>query len=285
MRQRLHDLFAMVLVAVPALGWVPLNAQDSVPLSALSHVHGVAIDPDDADRFYLATHHGLYSASRDGIAQRISANVDDFMGFTPHPREPGTYFASGHPANGGNLGFITSRDGGRTWRMLSPGADGPVDFHQIAVSRADPRVIYGVYRTLQVSRDGGATWRTIGPPPAGLIDLAASGRDPATLFAATERGLLVSRDNGRSWAIVSIDRRPVSMVETSDEGDVFAYVIGYGLIRSASDGATWGFVGLPERDHHIVHFAARGARYYAVTHSNRIFTSADSGQSWRRIGR
>jgi hypothetical protein len=50
----------------------------------------------------------------------------------------------------------------------------------------------------------------------------------------------------------------------------------------APHGVSWG---LPERDHHIVHFAARGARYYAVTHTNRIVTSADNRQTWQRIGR
>ena len=37
----------------------------------------------------------------------------DYMGFIPHPTDPSLLFASGHPAGGGNLGFIVSNDGGK----------------------------------------------------------------------------------------------------------------------------------------------------------------------------
>ncbi len=79
------------------------------------------------------------------------------MGFTPHPADESVLYASGHPAGGGNLGFIVSRDGGRGWSSLSPGVGGPVDFHQMDVSKADPSVIYGAHGGLQASRDGGRT--------------------------------------------------------------------------------------------------------------------------------
>ena len=91
------------------------------------------------------------------MATRISDNQNDYMGFTPHPSDSNVFYASGHPASGGNTGFAVSEDGGRTWRQLSKGVRGPVDFHRMDVSRADPGVIYGVYRGLQVSRDGGHT--------------------------------------------------------------------------------------------------------------------------------
>src|SRR3546814_5804623 len=65
------------------------------------------------------------------------------MGFTPHPADPEVLYASGHPAGGGNLGFIVSRDGGQSWAKLSDGAGGPDDFHQMDISKADPQVIYG----------------------------------------------------------------------------------------------------------------------------------------------
>src|SRR3546814_16606559 len=86
------------------------------------------------------THHGFFAVGPDGVAQQISETEDDFMGFTPHPSDPDVLYASGHPAGGGNLGFIVSRNGGQTWTKPSEGAGSPVDFPQMDASQADPRV-------------------------------------------------------------------------------------------------------------------------------------------------
>jgi photosystem II stability/assembly factor-like uncharacterized protein len=139
---------ALVLVSAS-----PAMAAEGVPLSQLrqqTHFHGLAVDPTDRSRLYLATHHGFFLLGADGMATRVS-QVQDFMGFTPHPGDSRILYASGHPAAGGNLGFIASTDGGATWTQLSPGANGPVDFHQMDVSPADPNVIYGAYGNIQVS--------------------------------------------------------------------------------------------------------------------------------------
>jgi hypothetical protein len=167
-----------------------------------THIHGLAVDGKDPFKLLIATHHGLFRAGPDGKAERIS-EVQDFMGFNPHPKEPNTLYASGHPARGGNLGFIASADQGRTWRQISPGVNGPVDFHQMTVSPADPKTIYGSYGGLQVSQDGGQTWKLVGPAPEKLIDLASSAKDANTLYAATEGGCssarMPGRPGGRCW--------------------------------------------------------------------------------------
>src|SRR3546814_12827295 len=103
------------------------------------------------------------------------------MGFTPHPSDPDVLYASGHPAGGGNLGFIVSRNGGQTWTKLSDGAGGPVDLHQMDVSKADPRVIYGVDGGLQDSTDGGRSWSRLRPAPHGLLGLAPPRLTPERL--------------------------------------------------------------------------------------------------------
>ena len=54
-------------------------------LAKETHFHGIAADPSDPTRIYLATHHGLYALAADGSADRISAGGDDFMEFTPPP--------------------------------------------------------------------------------------------------------------------------------------------------------------------------------------------------------
>ena len=165
-------IVAMAAVGLPASRALSAGETTVSSLAGKTHFHGIAVDPGDPSRLYLATHHGLFEITLDGKVRRISKTRDDFMGFTPHPTDASVLYASGHPKSGGNLGFITSKNGGKSWRQISKGIRGPVDFHQMDVSRIDPSVIYGVYGGLQVSKDGGRSWRMAGPLPKGLIDRA-----------------------------------------------------------------------------------------------------------------
>jgi photosystem II stability/assembly factor-like uncharacterized protein len=269
----------LALAAAPALA-----AETAFPIQELkhhTHIHGLAVDRTNTDRLLIATHHGIFRAGPDGMAERISP-VKDFMGFTPHPDEPETYFGSGHPAEGGNLGFIVSTDGGASWQQRSPGVHGPVDFHQMAVSPVDPDVIHGAYGALQRSEDGGHEWEVVGPLPADLISLAASARAVDTLYAGTRTGLLVSHDGGQSWQAL-IDGPPVSMVIASGEGRLLAFIPGHGLIRADEAGYDIATLARDWGDHVLLHMAIdpnEPERMFAASHHGDIFTSADGGETW-----
>lgn len=282
------------LAALLAAGLVlaaPVRAAERIALAHLAgatHFHGLAVDPADGARLLLATHHGLFAVTPDGMATRLSETGDDFMGFTPDPADAGRLYASGHPAEGGNLGVIVSTDGGRSWRPLAAGVHGPVDFHQMAAS-GSPHRLYGAYAgTLQASRDGGLAWQLVGPAPEGLIALAASAAIPERLYAATRVGLLVSDDGGRSFREAMPGTDIVSTVRATPEGRVYAFVVGRGLL--AAEEATlepWKRLddGLGERILlHLAQDPARPERLVAVTQENEILESADGGRTWRRFG-
>lgn len=266
----------------------PVLAAEAIPLADLekqTHYHGLAVDPADPSRLYLATHHGFYLVGADGMATRLS-DVQDFMGFTPHPADPLVLYASGHPSGGGNLGFLMSVDGGASWRQISPGLHGPVDFHQMDVSPADPQVIYGIYGGVQISRDGGKSWSMAGPVPEGMIALAASARSADHLYAATRIGLLHSRDAGATWAIVAFDREPVSMVATGPNDTLYAYVVGRGLVAAKEEKPDeWSVVSADRRIQ--LHLAIDGRdpdRMFAIAHEAGIIQSRDGGKSWEPFG-
>lgn len=282
---------------VATAGWAGGTlAATEVPLSKLArltHFHGLAVDIANPSRLLLATHHGLFAVDATGMAQKISANTDDFMGFTPHPTAPGVLYASGHPATGGNLGFVVSRDGGVTWSKLSDGIGGSADFHQMDVSKADPQVVYGVYGVLQRSADGGKTWIAVGRAPEGLIAVAASRRDRDTLYAATQDGLLQSADGGRTWRPAHESQRPVATVHVTRGGTLYAYMLGIGLLKADETTLAWQTVNRGFGTDYVVHLAADPhdeRKLYAVTldprtHAQAIHASGDGGRNWARFGR
>lgn len=262
-------------------------------LAGETHFHGIAVDPRDPDRLYLATHHGLFVVGADGKARQVSELTDDFMGFTPHPTDPEVLYASGHPAGGGNLGFTVSRDGGRSWSKLGDGAGGPVDFHQMDVSKADPAVVYGVFGDLQRSVDGGRSWTRVGPAPEGLIALAASGTEVDRLYAATRGGLMLSTDGGRQWRPAHLLRTPATAVHVTADGTVYAFIVGTGLVRVSEPGFRWATVGNAFGDAYVLHLTAvadgETHRLYAVTldpntRAQALHVSRDGGRRWSQVG-
>jgi photosystem II stability/assembly factor-like uncharacterized protein len=278
---RLVAAAVIITLSIPA-------AAETTSVSGLAshtHIHGLAVDRQDPSHLFIATHHGLYRAGPDGSAELVSV-VQDLMGFNPHPSEPGMLFASGHPPGGGNLGVIASSDGGKTWTEISPGLNGPVDFHQMTGSPADPKTIFGAHGVLQVSRDGGKTWAMAGPLPERLIDLAASAKNADTLYAAKESGLSVSLDGGLTWKPL-IEGAPVTMVETTADGTVFAFVFGRGLVKAREGVFNFATVSGDWGERYILHFAADPTdanRVYAATGDSEVLASTDGGKSWAPFG-
>mgnify|MGYP000135488809 CR=1 FL=1 len=263
-----------------------VKAAETVRLSEVSHLHGIAVDATDPARLYLASHHGVWLTNPDGTATRVSDNRNDYMGFTPNPSQPGSFFASGHPERGGNLGVLFSVDGARTWRQVSSGVNGPVDFHSMDVSIADPNVLYGHYGSVQVSRDAGKNWEVAGKPPADIFDLAASGKDPNTIYAATRGGLMISRDAGRTWQAASMVQRPATMVATFADGTVYAFQVGVGLLRTSEPSLAWQTVANGFGDAVLLHFAVDPTdprQLYGVTDKSIILASRDGGKTWKPL--
>jgi photosystem II stability/assembly factor-like uncharacterized protein len=195
-------------------------------------------------------------------------------------------FASGHPAGGGNLGFIVSSDDGQNWHQLSTGARGPVDFHQMDVSKADANVIYGAFGGLQVSRDGGKSWKESGSLPDGLIDLTASAVATDRLYAATKGGLLYSNDAGTTWRPAHLRVSAATMVQTGHKGEVYAFIVGHGLVRTQEPELRWDYVSKSFGDRYLIHLAVDPGdprRLYAVTNDKQVLVSKDDGITWAEL--
>lgn len=281
--------FEFAAVAAVVVGLVAWSTAPAMPmsLSEVSHIHGIAIDPADPSTIVLATHYGLYRAKPDGTAEPVSPDRNDYMGFTPDPGNVGRLFASGHPEGGGNMGLILSEDGGATWTQLSAGAGGPVDFHTMTVSRADPKTMYGLFAGIQVSRDNGATWTVAGPGPDRVIDLAASPTEADVLYAGTVGGLMRSMDAAKTWALIGPPNVATSMVEATADGSVYAFFAGAGLFKLSATEGGWSALANDFSQSYILHMAGDASdpnHLVAVTETSAVIESRDGGKTWVPFG-
>lgn len=277
-------------LATAILGTVlvaPVAAETLAELASRTHFHGIAVSKAGSATLVVASHHGLYAVERNGNVTAASS-VQDFMGFSPDPANPLGFFASGHPASGGNTGVIRTNDGGNRWKQISEGLNGPVDFHQMDVSLADPRTIYGVYGALQVSRDGGLTWTEAGAPPEGLIAISASSVSADLVYAATQTGLHASSNSGQTWTPLPLSGEPVSMVKTSSSGRLYAFVVGRGFFgASERDPNDWTLLSDALGEHILLQLAVDPGNenaLFATTAKNEVLESADGGRTWKVFG-
>lgn len=262
----------------------------------IPHIHGLAVDPFDSRTLWIGSHGSLVRVTGNRW-MRIGRQTYDMMGFTAHPQESGVLLTSGHPGPADRrpnpLGVEISRDGGQNWQPI--GLAGVADFHAMAISRADPRRLYGwnisgrigLYR----SRDGGRSWEYLGERgPGRVFYLTVHPGKGNVVFAGTDRGLLVSEDAGMSWrAHLSADvlNVPITAVEFHPTNPEIAYAYaarsGLGLIRSTDGGRRWTPVGFFLGDQDAVGNLALDPKdpqvVFLATFSGDLYRSGDGGRT------
>ena len=252
-------------------------------LGQIDHIHGIAVNPSDSTKLLLATHSGPFLATASGIAVPISKFTADMMSLAVDPVNPKKLYASGHPEGGGNLGVMASVDAGRSWKHLSDGAGGPVDFHALTVSPMEPGILYGAYDGLQKSLDGGVNWQVTGRVPENLFSLAASAKNKSTLYAGTMKGLMISRDDGRSWQPGLMIQKPTTMVHVTRQGRIYVFVYGVGLLTAMEPGLSWDNLSKNFQDRALMSFAIdmkNPNKLFGVSDTGTVMTSNDGGKRW-----
>lgn len=260
------------------------------PEKTISHGHGLAVDVADSTRLYIATHYGLLVLQNDQDLFRIGNSQDDYMGFSPHPADPKVVFSSGHPRTGGNIGVQRSDDGGFTWQKTSKGVNGPVDFHAMAVSAANPNLMYGWYQgALQRSQDGGNSWEIVTKIPQ-IIQLVADPKDENIVYATTPQGLLVSRDKGATWTPASEVLQGGAVVAVAinpqDSAKMLSFSQQLGLAKSVDGGKTWEKINETFGGETLFFIAIdkqQPETVYTLTESNAIYKSTDGANNWSKV--
>ncbi|MBW3581569.1 MAG: hypothetical protein KY455_00575 [Euryarchaeota archaeon] len=254
-----------------------------VPVDSVPDIHGIGVDAERPDILYVATHHGLVRAVNDTDWARVGTLRNDYMGFTAHPEEGGTFWVSGHPSEGGNMGVRHSTDGGFTWRTLALKG---VDFHALTVSPADPDRLWGHFQgKIYASNDGGHHWTIVSDAPRPVLALAGDPSDADTVWAPGTQGLDKSTDGGETWSSVH-DRPTATLAVDPHAPDTLFASFSEGLFRSTDGGTTWSETGLTIGEDTVGYLAfdpSTEGVLYAATYRTAIHKTTDGGENWSQV--
>ena len=238
-----------------------------------AHVHGLGRDPSSG-KVLVATHDGLFVY--EGASPARVGPVIDLMGFTV--AGPGHYYASGHPGPGTDLpqpvGLIETRDGGRTWTVLSRG--GESDFHTLT---ATGETVVGFDGAVRSTADG-RTWNTanLNMEPRTL----AGSRSGTTVLATTEDGLMRSTDSGSSWRRVG--KAPLLLMAAFGDGESVVGLTPHGQVYTSTDaGQTWQATQLVAPEAQALHAAGEGDDMEVLVASGQTLLSSIGGRPFEPL--
>jgi photosystem II stability/assembly factor-like uncharacterized protein len=168
--------------------WLPLDRPGALPFLVVAH-------PTISGRLYAATDQGLRLSEDGGLTWSLveGLSTEAIVEVVVDPQRPQHLFVSTYG------GFFRSLDGGRSWKSIRPPtADSYAYVSQAALDLRDGQTLYAVLSNgvLYRSANAGGSW-TRGPSGVGARDIAVAGK---SLLVATDSGLLVSRNGGKSFA-------------------------------------------------------------------------------------
>lgn len=276
----------IVVLAVAISVAASARAKDPIPVETLWHIQAIEVAAGAPWQLYLATHQGIFLAGEDGFAERLSANGDDFRSLARRPGAGNVFYGGVSTPAGTNRGLMVSKDGAKTWSILSRVADPSVTFATLSISPADPDVLYGAGSSFHVSRDGGRSWSLGAMPADRIFDLAASSMRSEVVYAATSTGLWRSEDAGGSWQPIFAASAATTMVHVTPRAMIYSFVVGQGLVRAEEPSLEWTTLHKEFGRYVVRHMAvdpAAANRLFAVTDNSEVLTSEDGGSAWAAL--
>lgn len=195
---------------------------------------------------------GLYRTTNGGVRwHRVLADVP-VNSLAVDPSDPDTLYAGG--LFGADSFIYKSTDGGDSWRLLPAGLP-PGLVNDLIVLPTEPQTVYAAIWMpdtfsnlpgLHRSTDGGESWSQIFGIGE-VFDLEIDPSDPDVIYATQGRGLLRSRDRGRTWVGRTVGegrpgswaRRTHAIAVSPADGSRLAVVDPYSLFLSRDEGRSW----------------------------------------------
>jgi photosystem II stability/assembly factor-like uncharacterized protein len=239
--------------------------------------HSLLVAPSDPNRLLLGTHSGLYRSVDGGRSWSFEGLAGEDAMNLARPTNA-VIWTAGHNV------LARSNDGGATWSDVRPAGLPTLDVHGFAVDPKHPRTLYaaiagqGLYR----STDGGASFapvsRTVGPAVMALAVTPAG----HILAGDMERGLLASRDIGKTWHRTLAQRVMGLALNPGDPKRAIA--TGSGIFVSTNQGESWREVlPLSGGGGPVAWSPSNPKIAYVVSFDRALYKTTDGGSTWRPV--
>lgn len=283
-------------------------------------VNAILIDPKNPQRVILGTEREGVQISDNGGATFVAANngfhhqhVVDVAIDREHPDRALAVLTFDTKA------FLATKDGGASWATLGPGLKRSDVRHVYAM----PTGWWASLANggLMKYEETPGKWVKAGlfvpepavTPVARSTAKTAKGKKPAPVakkplakkvvpqllafqvneltfggsewFAATTGGVLVSKDKGAMWKLVSTDalvKQPAQSLEVSNDGSQVWAVSQKNLLYSADSGAHWDAKELSFAAAGNLHLRRMDDQNLFITSNMGLYTSHDAGRNWSR---
>lgn len=282
---RLLAALALAAAVATVIAFFVLEARDeggrrAAPgLPRTSDYHSLLVSPQDARELVLGTHQGLYR-SRDGGRTWAAAELGGQDAMSLARASQRVLWAAGHDV------LARSIDGGASWDDVRPEGLPGLDVHGFTVDPRRSSTLYaaiagqGLYRSTDGGRSFALASGQVGPAVMALA-VTADGR---ILAGDMQRGLVESRDGGRSWRAVLLVQLAGLAVDPSDPSRVLA--AGAGVHLSTDGGRTWRQVlEAPEGAGPVAWAPTEPGTAYVVGFDRTLSVTRDGGESWRELER
>lgn len=116
--------------------------------------------------------------------------------------------------------------------------------------------------------------------------IAKHGNPGTQMFAATNGGLFVSKDNGRTWAVSGDLRLPATMLTVTGGETLYAFVVTKGLLRYINEKNQWHSVSNQFGSQVLVQLSADSRapnKLVALNQYGKLIVSDDAGINWYSI--
>jgi photosystem II stability/assembly factor-like uncharacterized protein len=260
---RRFRLFVILLISFNSQQYVGSQTIDGkipwepVGLSGGGGMFSPAISPADPDLMMLNCDMSAAYISEDGGHNwrminhaQLKSDTRCRPGF--HPSDPNIIYAS----SGGRLKI--SRDRGRTFSPIGNLRESL--YGEIAINPSDPKVMLAGTRNgkCALSLDGGITWTLCNGPEGKIICFHFdSTRKGHVMFAATDKGIWRSDDDGRTW------------VEKTN-GLPWKQIQGFAAGSNRADDI-------------IMLYCTISSKDQDGTFEGGVYSSSDRGQTWQQV--
>jgi photosystem II stability/assembly factor-like uncharacterized protein len=256
----------------------PKVAEPAAGLPNTPDYHSLAVSPASSKTLLLGTHNGLFRSTDGGQTWASDAlGGQDAMNLVRPGRQ--TLWVAGH------MVFGKSTDGGKTWSNVRPSGLPGLDVHGFAADPRNPRTLYAAIagRGLYRSTDGGNSFSVVSTDVGAAVMALAVTPDGRILAGDMQKGLMVSRDAGKTWDVNLRAGLMGLALDPADPKRVLA--VGPGVLLSTNGGGSWKKVlDLPDGGGPVAWSKSNPSIAYVVGFDRMLYRSTDSGRTWSAVG-